>query len=218
MAFATLNGAPVISAHLHFPRQGVWTFDAQVDAQDMDLSGTIYLSTTDGLLTLVGTALRGGQAYDSQTVFGAVGRNGMSLPVTPKAYRLATNQLIILDLLGAAGEALANDADQSVLTQQLTAWSVLQGSVGPALTRLLSASGAVWRTKPDGTVWLGSDLFQDLNRSDANISDFRPQQGDVACEFDSLDVYPGVSFLGMQIEQVEHTITQDRIFSRLISA
>jgi hypothetical protein len=221
MPFATLNGMPVLKANIHMPRAGLWTFDAQVDTSDTDpdvLAGSLTLATVDGKLSLTGTAFRSGSAFATGLVSAVVGANGMGALAAPASYRNATVAIVLSAILKTGGEKLNAKSDPRIVKAALSAWTVLEQPIGVCVDQLLQNTDALWRSAPDGTIWIGQDTFPQLTRGDAVIESYRPQQGDAWVCFESLDVYPGVTFEELAVEYVTHEITPGGMRTHLLGA
>ena len=161
MAGPTLNGLPLLVATIHEPILGRWSARVEVDT-DTAITGTATLSFKAGEVELVGHVHRGG-LYSGRwmgTLLGGTG--GLTSTVEPKAYRHCPLGLALTDLLSLTGETL--HADSEDLSGWIVAhWQRMGGDATSVLHRLSDETGYTWRIGRDGTIWIGTDTFAELD-------------------------------------------------------
>jgi len=208
MALATINGFDIIEADITLPRRGRWSAVVAVDAQAADqLLGRVTVDVDDGQLRLVGTAFRGG-AFADQVKLRVVGGNaGMLKQIGPRAYQGVPLRLPLQDALAEVGEALAPTSDAAILDLQLQRWARLRGECMAEVVALLARSGAPsivgMRFLPDGTLWVGTETWPEVNIDHDLLVDLHwAGQAVIGVEVPTL--LPGTTFLGRKVEQVDH--------------
>lgn len=210
----TVAGIPVISLALVLPRVGAWHADVEIATEQLD--GGANLTVTDGTNSFVGVALRSGQqgAHYAARVVG--GSGGLSSRIPAAHYREARVRLLVEEILRDAGEQLSPGASGVLLDLEVPAWSRPPlATAGGALSAIAGLVGAVWRVLPDGTVWFGEDEFDEP---------FEPIQtpeltqdaidGTYVIATETMDLRPGITFVGRRISRVVHTVTDGTLRTR----
>jgi hypothetical protein len=223
MAFATLNGLPVIEGTIGMPRVGAWHASLSVDTQDV-IAGACTLAIEDGL-TLVGNAHRSGVWLDTGELRMVGGAGGLAKPARPAHYRSASLQAVLADILATAGEQLAASSSADVLTLGFPHWTTIAQSCGKMISALLGdgrlAGEAAWRVLPDGTIWVGYETWPDAGL--ANVIDYQdlvesPAAGWAELGVEAPALRPGTVLDGRRISYVEHRITGATARTRVLFA
>ena len=188
----TLNNLPLMEVRLSLGLTGCWTADVITS----DAASTPFIAGTPAALSLEtmalsGTVLRGGEVRSSEFVRIVGGAGGLGLDTTPQGYRSVTAEQVVRDLLAGAGETLSDESDSDLLETEFGLWSVRREQTSTALSRIVEAIGAVWRTLPDGSVWIGVDTFDEQELTNATLIDAKPEQGLLLCGIDSPELLPG---------------------------
>src|SRR6185437_3367863 len=164
MALLTANGQDVLEAKSSRRRTGAWSWDLLVDDPDA-LTGKVTIVVNDGALTFVGTASpsRSGVFSDTGHVRVIAGNGGLSTVATARSYNSPSVAGVLADLLSDAGETLSPTADAGVLAQDLDAWTTGARPVADLISLLLASGspGSIWRSLPDGTIWVGNETWPD---------------------------------------------------------
>ena len=212
MPSPTLAGAPVLEARVRLPRAGAWVASVSVDTRDLP-SGRVELVVRDQ--TFAGTVRRAGLWRGTASVQLVGGAGGLATPLPPKAYRSTPLRIPLGDVLTAAGETLASDADEELLGRTLTAWVRTAGPGSAALERLLAGAGPGygWRVKAEGAVWVGAETWPELELADAQLLVEEPHEGRAVVWDETLALRPGVTFMGRRVSLVEHHLSPDRLRS-----
>jgi hypothetical protein len=210
MSLVTVNGTPCVRATIRIPRLGVWFADLAVDVAEM-ISGQVTISVCDGALELKGRAARTGVFKDTAILRVLGGAGGLATEVPAKFYRRCPAKVPLQDILAAAGEELSSQADQSLLNQQLVAWTLLKQKAGEALRTLADELGAVWRVLPDGTVWLGQESWPAVHMPDVDLLSEDPRAHTAVIGTDSPTLLPGTLFLGRRVSMVEHQVQPESV-------
>ncbi len=210
MSLVTVNGTPCVRATIRIPRIGVWFADLAVDVAKT-ISGPVTISVSDGALELKGRAARTGVFKDTAVLRVLGGAGGLASEVPAKYYRRCPAKVPLQDILQAAGEKLSTEADQSLLNQQLVAWTLLRQKAGEALRTLADELGAVWRVLPDGTVWLGLESWPVVHMPDVDLLSEDPRAHTAVLGTDSPTLLPGTLFLGRRVSMVEHQVQPESV-------
>lgn len=211
MAFATLNGSPVLRGEIGIPRVGAWHADLAVDATE-EIDGPCTLSIENGL-TLVGTAYRTGVWLDTAKLRIVGGAGGLRTAAKPQHYRKTRLRAVLLDILATAGEALAGNSSESVLATSFPHWTTIGQTCGQMLSALLEddrmPADVAWRIFPDGTLWVGVDTWPDSGLSDVvdyQVLEESPADGRLDLGIEAPLLQPGVTLAGQRVSYVEHSI------------
>jgi hypothetical protein len=214
VAYATLNGVPVFTATICFPRVGAWTADVACD-QDAAVVGPCTIAI-DGGLTLRGTAARTGVWLGTARLQVVAGADGLRKTATPRHYRQTTLRLVLQDLLAAAGEKLSPTADAATLALSFPGWTTIAQPVGRMLAALLEdtriQATASWRMLADGTLWVGRETWPDWGQvSPTDYQDLaeRPEEGTLELGVEAPQLLPGMTVGGRRVSYVEHRLNGD---------
>ncbi|MBV8929447.1 MAG: hypothetical protein JO152_10025 [Mycobacteriaceae bacterium] len=205
MSELLLNDHAVLAAVITLPRVGAWTARLELD-HDEAVTGAVTLRSADGALNLRGTVRRGGVA-EGYTGLLVVGGNG-TLPteLVPRFYRGVTLRVPVTDALRDAGEALAADADATLLDNTvLDAWTRPRELGGTVLTDLTQRYQAAWRFRDDGTVWVGHETWPSVAVDYDVVADAPAQDRvEIATETVPAALRPGTTFRDRPVSVVEY--------------
>lgn len=202
---ATLGGAPLLEARLVMAITGVWTAYAQASADEAP-TGRVVLD--DGGLQFRGTARTAGVHGNRVRVLVVGGAGGLSTALDAKHYRATLARAVVEDILRETGEALALDSDSAVLATLLPFWTREEGPAGRVLSRLvIDELGANWRTKRDGSVWVGRDSYPE-QKVDHVLEAYDPSEKVAVIATDRAELLPGVTFMSQQVRRVAHLIAE----------
>lgn len=213
-AYCTANGYPVISGTIARPRLGAWWADLRVEVADpAAVTGPVTIALGTGSQAFVGTARRVGVYRDATHVRVVGGRGGLARTFGPKAYRGVPLRLPLLDVLAAAGEALAPTSDTTALSTTLVDWQGMAQPAGAALASLVQAANGspAWRVLPDGTVWVGPEAWTASRLVAYDLTLDEPHLGRLELAADDPAIAPGQTFLGRRVSYVEHLVAPDQL-------
>lgn len=199
----TVDGAPLVSAELSEPLVGVWCADVVADAANISsLAGQVTIDI-DGV-EWVGTVLPGssdvyGGRCEARIVGGA---NALSSTVTARAHTSISLDVLFRDLMSECGETVSDDYDSSELNLTLQRWVRPAEKASMALSAIATAIGLVWRVKRDGTVWIGTDSYDDIDTATAKLVDKSPGDRTVTLAPATPVAEPGMSYQGAHIGYV----------------
>jgi len=210
VALAKVNGYDLISGSVLMPQQGAWSADLVVDAPNpgvvlggvgIDLGGQVALKgTTTSAGSLAGRV--------SLRVVGGAGK--LNAILKPKGYRAIPLRNPLQDLMADSGETLSGAVNPGVLATILARWTRFLESTAQGLDDLADRAGATWRVLYDGTVWMGTDSYPAVNVA-ADLLSGDPHLGRVELGVETPQLVPGVSFLGRNVSQVQHVISEGSI-------
>lgn len=223
-SLVSINGVSVLSGSIMMPLQGVWTGDLVIDQPDgtgFDAGTPVAIVASNNGFTINGVVspARTGDFLDAVHVRVLGGAGGMAKDTLPRAYVQpgAFGRDVVNGLLSDSGETLSTTADATLLTKNLTAWSVMTTSVAQALELMISINspGDNWRLLADGTLWVGAETWPQSSDEFVVLSQ-NPADGTFDLGVDSPSVMPGVSLSGVgNVNRVEHTILSNSIRSRV---
>lgn len=196
----TANGLPLIEAEILEPVNGRWVARVQVDT-DTAITGSVTLSFEDGAVDFVGAVHRGGVESGRWMGLLVGGTDGLSETVPAKAYYWAPLSLALDDVLSATGETLSSDAT-SLLDATRSHWQRVQGTGCEAIQAIATEMGYHWRVLRDGTIWIGSDAYAELEADAVQIATWPDQALQLIAPDGAPLVRPGVTYDGWQITDV----------------
>src|SRR6185437_8175398 len=212
MALLTANGQDVLEAKSSRRRTGAWSWDLLVDDPDA-LTGKVTISVNDGALTFVGTATRSGVFSDTGHVRVIAGAGGLSTVATARSYNSPSVAGVLADLLSDAGETLSPAADAGILAQELDAWTTGARPIADLVSLLLASGspGSIWRSLPDGTIWIGNETWPDagIDSSLYQIFEDSAETNSMLVGCDAPFRLPGATFEGRKVGYVEDTVGQE---------
>jgi hypothetical protein len=212
MALITVNGQDVIEARATRRRVGAWRWDILVD-DPTALAGKVTIDVNSGALTFLGSVARAGVFSDTGHVQVLAGAAGLSTPGTPRHYNGTSVGIVLADILSDADEALSPTADSSVLGAGLDAWTTASVPVATLISLVLAAGapGAVWRSLPDGTIWVGNETWPDSGADPATYQIFEDaaESNSMLVGCDAPFLLPGTTFEGRQVGYVEDSVGQE---------
>jgi hypothetical protein len=207
MAFASVNGSPVLYGRLSLPRIGIWNADVEMPAP-ADGSATLTGRATlvFGSLTFVGTFLRSGLDRRGRICAHlCAGAAGLGKTVPAKSYLGAPLRLPLQDLLTDCGERLSTDSDAATLAFQLPAWLRMQGVAGPQLRALVDSAGATWRALSDGSIWVGVERWPQSSMQALAIGYEADRKRRTVASLNPT-IFPGQVYQGQRVVYVEHVL------------
>lgn len=201
---------PILSASLEVPRVGNFLGDLQLDwPLEAELpTGRVELGLyQDRWQAFVLRAARFAGAVQALVVGG---RGGLWKALPPRSYQGVALREVLRRLLEAAGEELAADSSAQVLAQQLPRWVQVGGLAERGLSTLLEGRG-VWRVRPDGTLWVGTESWPAAAVPDqVDVLDEPGADNVLVLAAESCAVYPGTTWGGRRISNVLHTLAGDQ--------
>lgn len=208
----TVNGAPLLTAELTWPRIGAWRADVEVDTEE-PLEGSVEIDLGGGVFA--GTVVRSGTIGGRTSARVVGGAGGLSREIAGRNYAAggAKVSVVLADILRGTGEALAPTADTTITSRDLPHWHREGAAKRPAsheLVALLDAVGATWRLTRAGQVWVGVDTYPDTNPEHV-LLDEDWSAGILTLAVEAAELEPGTTFLGHQLEQVVYRLTRNAL-------
>jgi hypothetical protein len=114
---------------------------------------------------------------------------------------------VVADILRDSGETISSESDQALLDKQIAGWHRMGGPGKNALTQVLKPQGATWRVLRDGTVWVGTDGWPEVEPN-GTVLDVQHGDGVVLSAPDTPDAVPGIVVSGHRIVQVVHRLDE----------
>jgi hypothetical protein len=220
VAGVTVNGSIVTSGRLAFPRQGAWVAD--LDVADPDgIVGAVEI-VIDGGLALKGTVVRGGPFVEVTRLRVAPGADGLRRPARKQDYQNTKIGTVLNDLLRAGGERLSSSADSGTLALTLPGYTVFANPVGIEIAALFGdqrAARASWRFLPDGTLWVGPEVWADTELVEsADYLEVAEASGLAQADLavDALFPLPGQTLDGRRVSFTEVTIGDGHTRARVL--
>jgi hypothetical protein len=204
-ALVELGGLAAYKANIRLPLRGAWTATLYLDVESAQLGGAVLVA--DGR-SFHGTVVEGGSALGGLLVRYIAGAGKVGATVPGAGHRGAPLRIPLTDALTAAGETLSSTASLEALNLVLSQWSRTSGPLGGALEHLVELAGLDgWRYLPDGTVWVGTELWPEYTGEALELLKERPEVGMEVYGL-ALDLQPGMTLNGRRVVLVEHTVEQ----------
>lgn len=206
MSTATINGLAILSGTVTLRLVGAWDAELVVSGTDTaTLQGPVELSI--GGVVFVGYAQRAGADSGNRVTVRVVGgAGGLDAVVEPQGYVQATRGEVLSGLLLAGRERLSPLSDAAVTGAFLASWSRRAGTVKEALRAVVDHAGVHWRILPDGSVWVGSEVWAPLE-VDHTLTSEAPSNDRLTVAVESAALQPGVTFLGHQVAGVTYKLS-----------
>jgi hypothetical protein len=212
MSDMLLGDLGIVKARVVLPRIGVWYAELTVDADTVP-SGVQVFRTEDGALTLTGLvrADRSAMFAGRAEVLLIGGRDGLSTLLEPREYSDPTVRILLEDICRETGEQLSSDIDSGLLSGTLARWTRGEVVAGSAVAAVANALGVSWRILNDGTLWLGQELWPNVEIP-GDVIDERPRHASWELQVETLfaTIAPGTTWDGRQVSIVEHRATADQ--------
>jgi hypothetical protein len=201
----TANGKNLTHARITAARLGNWSAQVTVDdatklvgAVTLEIDGQTFKGFADPVLS-------GVFAGNSQArIYG--GKGGLSKKLKPKSYVAPSLKQVLTDILRECGETLSTTADSGVLGKRFSKYHREEDTALRAIDALADVADADWRVLYDGTVWIGNDTYPEQKTKHQVVNEAWGQ-GVITIDPEKPELRPGVTFLGLKIEEVEHTLT-----------
>lgn len=141
---------------------GNWT--AHLELADQVPAPTGKVTVRWQGVELLGAVLRSGQSSAGRAFALVAGGNGhlaQALPpkIAAQSYTNATAQIVVSQILAAAGETLSPTSSPQILATRLAFWPRRNDTASALLDDLARKLGCIWRVLPDGSVYLGRDSY-----------------------------------------------------------
>lgn len=203
MSDLTLNGARAMAADLILPHEGRWTADVHADLDAVPARGSA------AVLHLLGRDYQGAVA-DAGAIGGTTtlrlvgGTGGLDKAAKPRGYLNGTTVgRLWQDLLGELGEVPAGDA--SALARGLQRWDRVAAPGTDLVGQLADLAGAIWRTRADGSQWLGRDLWTAAT-ADWTLIGGSLESGRLEISAEVLTLDPGQTLDGIRVRSLVHKV------------
>ncbi len=203
MNIVTIDGHHVLTATIIEDRTGIGLASVEADHHEA-LSGQVTIDFGQGV-EFVGTVLRGGVESGRSMARIVGGAGGMSSQLDAKYYKGSPFSVVVGHILDDAGEELATDSDD-LSAQYLPSWTRMQGPASRALDQVAETLGLVWRVQRDGTLWLGTDTYPELEAGHTELDADPRRSSKIIAPDVAPEVRPGVTFEGQQVRRVTTTL------------
>lgn len=196
---ATIGSTPVLSAEVTLPRVGAWSAIGMAEevvpagAATLTVAGQAFVGT---VLASPAELLPSG--LHAWRMVGGAG--GLGTALVSRYYRQVPASVLLQDIASDAGEVVASDAS---LALALPAWARPAGSAGDALRDLVGrVTGAVWRVRRDGQLWVGVDAWADSGVPQDEVLEVDTVAGVVVLSSDAPMLEPGTLLRGERVSAV----------------
>jgi hypothetical protein len=206
MSLVHLNQTEVISLRLSVPLTGVWTAEAEVDADAIERGPSTIAIAVEGAAPVVfaGTVIESGAFEGRARAFLVGGAGGLRRELPPRQYQIAPPKLIAAAILRETGERAGELAALDELLP-MPRWVRSRSSGGAALTALCARVGVGWRVVRDGAVRVGREAWRPYAGAPFVLAEDGASGQAVAAQ-DAPDIEPGMTVGGRRIGRVVHRI------------
>jgi hypothetical protein len=202
-------GNLILGATVTLQYEGAWFADLELDIPSDQDPPTGPLAFTIEDVEFRGTVqpARSGEWGGRTNARVVGGAGGLSTDLEARNYAggVIRVRTVVADILRDSGETLSSESDQQLLDTQIDGWHRAQGAGHAALTQLTAQYGATWRVLRDGTVWIGTDGWPEVEPN-GTVLDVHNGDGVVLSAPDTPDAVPGTSVRGHRILQVVHRL------------
>lgn len=199
----------MISAIIEEPYSGAWvadTVDTVAPTGSVSMPGTA--APWSG--TIISSSQDGGRFYSR--IVGGKGRLGEDKPITDKWYNgTLLADTVAQDAILEAGEVFGS----SSLAIRVDSWQRKAGSLGDALSQLVSIAGGVWWIARDGSVNLAPARTGNVIAPSTVSQTASDVDGSLTLNLNSAIVSTGDTWLGRTIRHVRHTLTSNSFTSQI---
>ena len=222
---AELNGLTLINATIDEPLVGAWHAQVEVDTEEA-ITGEVTIEIDDE--TWIGTVVRGGMDFRRWRGLVVGGAGGLSTVLDAKYYSQGVTLSAPLDdIMTATGETLSTTVSSSITGHVVARWQRMKGPASRALLAIATEADATWRVLRDGTIWLGTDDWDEADLEEPIVTDEDWAAGRIVLK-DAAALLPGQTYDGNQIKRVTHylvgsTLTTEArtvgdLFDRILDA
>lgn len=212
MSVVSLSGSPVIAGSLELPLVGTWHLECAIGSSSAPVVGQT-IALTVGPVPFVGTVVSADSDAGNRVTVRAVGGAGkLGKVLAPKSYTMTTLDVVLVDALKDAGESRSVLSDTQ--TQTLEHWTRSQASLSDVLRQVSERAGGSWRVMPDGSVWVGAELWLPVTGSYVLESE-EPTRSAFTVAVDSAWVLPGCTFRGQKVSAVTYRFDGTRTRARV---
>lgn len=212
MADMLLGDLGVIQIRAVLPRIGVWYAEVTVDSETLP-TGLQSFHTADGALTLTGTVRADRSAvYAARSeVLLVGGRDGLTTLLQPREYADPTARILLQDICRETGEELSETIDAALINSTFPRWARGEVVAGTAVAAIADALGVSWRLLMDGTIWLGTETWPNVEIP-GDVIDERPRDATWELQVETLfaTIAPGTTWDGRRVSLVEHRACADK--------
>jgi len=206
VSLAHLGSLELISVRISMPLAGIWTAEAELDADEVPLGrASIAIAVEDtSPVTFLGTVIESGAFEGRARAFIVGGAGGLRRELPPRQYRIAPPRIIAAAILREAGE-LAGDLSALEGLLPLPRWVRSRSTGAAALSVLCRRLGVGWRVLRDGSVRVGSEAWAPYAGAPFLVEHDGASGRAVAAQ-DAPDIEPGVVLGGRRIGGVVHAV------------
>ena len=218
MAEFTINNNPIIEVKLTLPKNGVWlAANCIIDSVDeLSINQKVQMKFLD--TTFNGTVVDTGvfQGFLRATIVGGTGN--MAKMIESKAYKGLPAGQVIRDIGALTGHSIADSSDKDILNFVLSRWDKLKAKASDLIESLLKVTGGTWRILPDGSLWVGKEVYTPLNPNDYLVINKTPSEAKWSIYNESTLVQPFTSLEDNNIFRVEYEIIHSELFCTIFFA
>ncbi len=197
------------SGRVRFPLVGAWVATLALQSTAAPAVGSPAVLDLGGVPFVGSVASSEADAGRRVTVRVVGGANGLGTQLEPQGYYRPTRRTVVVDALTAGGETLSPLSDATLLDASLGHWSRFRSTVAETVRR--AASGATHRVLPDGTVWVGSDVWAPIDATGYVVEQERPTEQRVELALETALVLPGASLRGQRVTDVVYTVGERKL-------
>lgn len=208
LGYPHAQGVQLLGYEVTMQDAGAWhaVFEIDQPTDDSPIATGPFKADIDGV-EFVGTVVpdRSGAFAGRQRLYVIGGAGGLDTSLEPKNYAsgLTRARTVVDDILRDSGETLSDESDTALLETRLPGWQRSAGTAKHSLDVLCARIGASWRVLRDGTLWIGTDEWPEVEPAGTVMSqDWGHGQIQVAP--DNATLVPGIIVRGQKIRQVVH--------------
>lgn len=212
VGYPRANNVPMLGHEIVMQEKGAWTATVTLDLDDEDDENDGRTHVGPFVIDVDGVEFRGTVVPDRSGSFGGVrkvrvvgGAGGLDYELESRNYAggFVTFKTIFSDILRDSGEAMSVECKTEVLNTRFQTWQRSRGRTKDCLDVLCARVGFTWRVLRDGTIWVGSDEWPEVEPTGTVMHEHH-SAGVVKVAPDFATLVPGIIVRGQKIKQVVH--------------
>jgi hypothetical protein len=208
LGYPHANGVQLLGFEVTMQYGGAWHAICEIDhpADDSQVATGPFRFNIDGV-EFCGAVVpdRSGAFAGRQRLWVVGGAGGLDAEIDARNYGsgLTRARTVIGDILRDSGESLSQESSSSLLDTSLDGWQRSQGTAKHALDLVTQKIGATWRVLRDGTVWIGTDEWPEVEPA-GTVMHQDWGTGHIEVAPDNATLVPGIIVGGQKIKQVTY--------------
>jgi hypothetical protein len=228
LGYPNARGVQLLSADVTMKTKGPWTAWVEIDEPPMDEVEQKEFEPPTGpfVFEIDGVEYRGTVEPDATgnykgtvrlKVIGGAGGFNKLIPTRNYAGGLTKVKTILDDILRDCGESISNEIDNNLLNRRLPAWHRYEDTGTSCMDILCSKLKCEWRVLRDGTVWIGTDEYPEVEPA-GTLLNTSHSEGYSKYSMEYATLVPGIIVSEKKVEQVSYKLTKSGLHAELFAS